>query len=175
MHRRTLLSAFATLPILNIPMIAHAQERMVVQATASPEGARATVLRQGENRFLLEVTDLGFNIGMPPSARFNIGMPPFNSLREFDGGNIIGQEVSLRIGDYTLSLKMDDPGTGNWSWGETSGVLAMEGDARAAGAGFLMPLAGAAAAIGARGLGRGGNGELSVGGTSLGFLLENVG
>lgn len=175
MHRRTLLSAVATLPILSIPFVAHAQEGVILRVTASPERAQATVTQQRGDRFLLEVTDLGFNIGMPPSSRFNIGMPPMDRLRDYDGGNLNGQEIGVSLGASSGWIRIESLRNGQWSWGESRGEMAIEANERAAGLGFLMPIASAAAAAGARALGRGGEGAVTIGGRPLGFLLENLG
>ncbi|WP_341861162.1 hypothetical protein [Gymnodinialimonas sp. 57CJ19] len=175
MHRRTLLSAFASLPLLSVPMIAGAQEGRLVQVTASQEGARATITQQGENRFLLEVTRLGFNIGMPPSSRFNIGMPPAERLQGFDGRSVMGQEVTVSVGSNTAWIIIESMTFGDFGSGGARGRLEIEVNGRTAGLGFLLPVASAAAALGADAMGRGGEGRLSMGGTQLGFLLENVG
>lgn len=175
MQRRTLLSAITSLPILSVPMIARAADGIVVQVTASPEGARATITPRDEGSFLLEVTRLGFNFGMPPSSRFNIAMPPADRLRDYDGGNVVGQEVSVTVGSNTAWIIIESMSLGEFGNGETRGRLEIEANNRTAGLGFLMPVASAAAAFGARAMGRGGEGQVTIGGTSLGFLLENVG
>lgn len=170
MQRRTLLAGLASLPILStVPALA-ATATPIIQVAAAPRGRASISPAEGEG-FLLEVS--GFNIGMPPTARFNIGMPPANQMGNFEIQRLRGQRITARVGSSLGNFEIQDLMASRWSWGETnSGALSIEVSERGPAAGFLMIVASAGAVFGAEGLGRGGRGQISVGDTTTGFLLE---
>lgn len=168
MDRRLFLSALASLPLLNATA-SLAQPATVVQVTAQP-GVRAVVRAGRGEGFLLEVS--GFNIGMPPSAQFNIGMPPADSLGNFEIQDLMSREITVRIGTNLGNFEIQDFMAGRYRRGNTRGTLAMEISGRNPASGFLMIVASAAAAFGAEALGQGGSGQIGIGETRTGFLLE---
>ena len=172
MQRRTLLAGLASLPILHtVPALAATSP--IIQVTAAPRGRASISPAEGEG-FLLEVS--GFNIGMPPTARFTIGMPPANQMGNFEIQRLRGQRITARVGSSLGNFEIQDLMASRWSWGETnSGALSIEVSERGPATGFLMIVASAGAVFGAEGLGRGGRGQITIGDTTTGFLLEVTG
>lgn len=170
MQRRALLAGLASLPILRAGPAFADTAAPIIQVAAAPRGRASISPTQGEG-FLLEVS--GFNIGMPPTARFNIGMPPASQLGNFEIQRLRGQRVTVQIGNNLGNFEIQDLRSSRWSWGETaSGLFTVEINGVNPASGFLMLVAGAAAVFGAEGLGRGGRGQVTVGPTTTGFLLE---
>lgn len=168
MDRRLFLSAIASLPLVGATT-AIAQAAPVLQVTAQP-GARA-VVRPGQGEgFLLDVT--GFNIGMPPTARFNIGMPPATRLGNFEIQDFRSRTITVQIGTNLGNFEIQDLMAARFQTGDRRGSLAIEMSGRNRANGFLMIVASAAAAFGADALGRGGEGRITIGETTTGFLLE---
>lgn len=169
MQRRAMLAGLAGLTILhNLPAIASTAAPLV-QVAAAPRGRASISPARGEG-FLLEVS--GFNIGMPPTARFNIGMPPASQLGNFEIQRLRGERITVRVGNNLGNFEIQDLMSSRWSLGGEGGTLSIEMSERAPASGFLVLVASAAAVFGAEGLGRGGQGQVSVGNTTTGFLLE---
>jgi len=168
MDRRLFLASLASLPLLTTTA-ALAQSGAIVQATADP-GTRATVRPRRGSGFLLEVS--GFNIGMPPSSQFNIGMPPTLQLGNFEIQDLMARDITVRIGSNLGNFEIQDFMSGRYVSGATRGTLALEISGRSPANGILMIIASAAAAFGADALGSGGRGQIGIGETTTGFLLE---
>jgi len=171
MYRRHFLSALASLPLLKAS-IGFAQPAPMLQVTAQP-GATATITPGRGEGFLLEVT--GFNIGMPPSSQFNIGMPPNLQMGNFEIQDFRSRTITVQIGTNLGNFEIQDLMAARFQNGETRGSLSIEMTGRNRANGFLMIVASAAAVFGAQALGRGGQGQITIGDTTTGFLLEVTG
>ncbi|TBX28050.1 hypothetical protein [Nioella sediminis] len=170
MQRRALLAGLASLPILRtVPAFADTASP-IIQVAAAPRGRASISPAQGEG-FLLEVS--GFNAGMAPTAQYSIRMPPASQLGNFEIQRLRGQRITVQIGSNLGNFEIQDLQSSRWSWGDSiSGSLMIERTSRHPASGFLILVASASAVFGAEGLGRGGQGQVTVGPTTTGFLLE---
>ncbi|WP_068297471.1 hypothetical protein [Pararhodobacter sp. CCB-MM2] len=157
-RRQFLLSAPALMLLPALPALAQSGPSL----SASADNGNSGTIRPHRDGFLLEVSGL----------RFNIGMPPTNRLGNFEIQDLMAREITYRVGNAAVTTTLRANGTGQYTLPNgRSGSLNYRSQGGGTALGYLTITMTNTVVLGSS-LGRGGAGQISIGGRSINFMLQ---